>query len=344
MAQVEGDLLASSFGSDNNPILASSFNLEPDNSANGASLRSQASRTSCVFVGASGSYASQPAPLSSSHVASPSARGSFASISEGGAQPDAWGCMGSMGDVSPRSMSEYSPRDATAADSSRLLSDWWVYLANHHVLLAAIGFAPPAHPSPPHRRRLVFATSLAFAFFLASCLFLAKYNTLPTVPRDYSMATRLLMLLRDWPTTLSVALQLLWDVPGASLGSCPCVSVGPPALRKPCGLAMLCCIGCQQLLLGVFYLVAGVLMLLLLGPRPSWHGAWRLGGLFVETKLLAYILAFPISSLVFFALRLEERQAQKVQTPTGTCAPGFVSPGPASPRMASSVHVQAELL
>ena len=65
MAQGEGDLLASSFGSDNNPILASSFNSLPDNPANGASLRGQASRTSCVFVGASGGYASQPAPLSS---------------------------------------------------------------------------------------------------------------------------------------------------------------------------------------------------------------------------------------------------------------------------------------
>ena len=123
--------------------------------------------------------------------------------------------------------------------SLAVYADWLFYTANNHVLLAVL-VGDPSHPYSLNRRKMVLATSCAFAFFLAACLFSAGY-ALPSVPEDYPKTLALLALLRDLPTTLSVSLQLLWDVPGGTLWNCPCARAGPVPLRKPCGLAMLCC-------------------------------------------------------------------------------------------------------
>lgn len=125
-----------------------------------------------------------------------------------------------------------------------LFADWLFYMTSNHVLLSAVCFPQP-HPYSLQRRRLVCATSLAFAFFLAVVLLLAGY-ALPAVPRDYSVSKMLLARLNDWPNTLSVMLQLLWDVSGASLSTCACVRIGPLSFRKACSVAMLCCLACQQ--------------------------------------------------------------------------------------------------
>lgn len=217
-----------------------------------------------------------------------------------------------------------------------LLADWLFYTTNNHVLLAAVGFAHPSHPYPLNRRIQMLATSLAFAFLLASVLLIAGY-ALPSVPGDYSMSKTLLALLRDWPTTASVVLQLLWDVSGGSLSSCPCGRVGPPGLRKMCGFGMLCCLACQQVVMGVVFVASGAVLLVTAGlffehRVFSLDAARSLALLFVETKLLAFGLAVPISSLIFFSLRqaqMASRSAEQTQwdadddarSPYGSSAP-----------------------
>ena len=215
--------------------------------------------------------------------------------------------------------------------------DWVFFILNSHVLLAAIGFAHPSHPYPLQRRRLVCATSLSFAFFLASCLLLAGYVR-PTVPSDYGVTKRVLNLLRDWPTTLSVALQVVWDVgAGATMRSCPCARIGPPALRKPCGLGMLCCLACQQVLLGVVYLAAGI-VLLVIGAlfylhEARLHAVQRFIVLLLETKGLAYVMAVPAATLIFFAVRDHElKQLQQLKQHASQGGGGGGSSNGSTPR------------
>ena len=197
-----------------------------------------------------------------------------------------------------------------SSTNSGLLADWAFYTLNNHVLLAAF-FGHSAHPSPLYRRRLVCATSLAFGFFLSACLFLAgRGTTLQAVPEGYSVTLWLLTSLKDFPTTVAVALQLVWDIAGGSLGSWPCVRVGPPGMRKTCTLAMLCCLVCQQLLLGIVFLTASGVLLLLFGGLWLPERAWRLTNLFLRSKLLAYLLEVPASTGIFFALRHAELDGQ----------------------------------
>jgi hypothetical protein len=212
-----------------------------------------------------------------------------------------------------------------------IIADLKFYLNNNHMLLWAI-FAHPAHPYPPQRRRLVLLNSLAFCFFVSSLLFLAVGRTTHIDVEDKwrwqtleqgAVGLRHLTLLREWPTTLSVLLQLLWDVPGASLGICPCARAGmPPALRKPCGFGMLACLACH--LLGILYGVIGVILLGLLGPGWSTPAALEFGALFARTKLLAFLLALPASSFIFLCLRCHEQCAAPQAAPAATLrgAPG----------------------
>lgn len=184
-----------------------------------------------------------------------------------------------------------------------LISDWIFYMQNNHVLLSAI-FAHPSHPYPLQRRRLVLLNSLCFCFFITSLLFLAGY-ALPSVPAAWRSTLGMISLLRDWPTTASVVLQLVWDVPGSSLGICPCARSGmPPALRKPCGYGMLCCLACH--LLGVIYWAVGAALLLLFGPGMSLQAARKFSVLFWWTKLLALLLAVPTGTVIFLLLRRHE--------------------------------------
>ena len=53
--------------------------------------------------------------------------------------------------------------------------------------------------------------------------------------------------LHDWPITVDTILQLMWDLPSASLGFCPCArSVHvPEGVRTFCGYGYLACFACQ---------------------------------------------------------------------------------------------------
>lgn len=210
------------------------------------------------------------------------------------------------------------------------LADLKFYLNNNHMLLWAFA-AHPAHPYPPQRRRLVLLNSLAFCFFITSVLFLAVGRTAHVDGNDTwrfekkleqgAEGLRHLPLLRHWPTTLSVMLQLIWDVPGSLLGSCPCARSGmPTALRKPCGFGMLCCLACH--LLGILYGVVGVLLLWLLGPGWSNAAVFEFLSLFVRSKTLAFLLALPASSGIFILLRCHEQCVKTEPGWHGRLAPG----------------------
>jgi hypothetical protein len=187
------------------------------------------------------------------------------------------------------------------------LADFKFYIRNNHVLLSAF-VADQSHPSPEQRRRLALLNSLAFGFFLAALLLLAKSRRAADVPDLPAEARGLIALVRNWPITLSVGLQLVWDVGSASLGVCPCAKVGPVALRKPCGYGMLLCLACH--VLGALYAAAGVILLLFFGPALSPASAADLCWLFLISKVLAWLLAVPVGALIFLALRQNELSEQ----------------------------------
>ena len=190
-----------------------------------------------------------------------------------------------------RSVAPFGPRGAFA--------DLLFYLRNNHVLLSAFA-ADPGHPYSPQRRRLVLLNSIGFAFFLA-CLASLGDNCGSSCDREargWLLNTPVLLLMRDWPTTLCVLLQLLWDVPGASLGICHCAQQGP--CPRSCGRGMLVCFVCH--LLGMVYGAAGALLLFLFSQVLSlveWQQVLRL---LATTKALAFAIAVPLSALIFAIL------------------------------------------
>ena len=99
-------------------------------------------------------------------------------------------------------------------------SDFFFYLAQNHVLLAAF-FAHPEHPYSSVRRMLVLLSSVAWAYFLCGLFFVL----FPYGP------VRLLVTV-----TIGTVLQLAWDLPNGMLGSCACAEYGclPAACRRFC--------------------------------------------------------------------------------------------------------------
>lgn len=135
------------------------------------------------------------------------------------------------------------------------LEDCLFYICNNHVLLS-ICFAHPAHPLSRKRRLLVLGNSLAFAFF-TTCVVRGLFGF-----HDLAQTAA---------SVLGAILQLVWDLPGAMLGSCVCVNMPalPIWLRRCCGCASLVCLSCH-LLFGLVYASIGALLLLALpwvGPE-----------------------------------------------------------------------------
>ena len=147
-----------------------------------------------------------------------------------------------------------------------------------------------------------------------------------------------LELLRDWPTTLCVLIQLLWDVPGGSLGICPCAQRGP--CRRPCGRGMLVCFVCH--LLGMVYAAAGAVLLFLftgLHFVTSLHDA---ASLLITTKALAFALALPTSACIFALLRRAEIaqieiSRRQVDSVDGSWSASVARPPLVSPRIGNDL-------
>ena len=179
--------------------------------------------------------------------------------------------------------------------------DCLFYLKNNHVLLSTC-FAHPAHPFSRNRRVLVLANSLAFAFFITCALHaVGLWNQL----RADQLATRVIA------PVVGALLQLVWDLPGAMLGSCVCASCAefPVWLRSCCGFSSLVCLTCH-LLLGLVYAIVGALLLLVL----PWVRIEDVVQEFATSKLLSFLLAVPLNVFIFALLRHWELTEHKAPT------------------------------
>jgi len=221
-----------------------------------------------------------------------------------------WGRSGAHGEEGGRRSFVVSVVPGTPPG---LLRDWVFFAFNNHVLLSVF-LAHPSHPYNAERRRLVLLNSLGFAFFVASLFFLAGH-ALPSVPHDWPTTLKLLSLLADQPTTLSVLVQLAWDASGSSLGVCPCAQL---CCRRPCGFAMLACFVCQTSILGLLYALVGGVLLVIFGPAHfvlDPDAMRRFAVLFWVTKGLAFLLLLaPAGLLIFLILRffeLRERRRER---------------------------------
>ena len=130
-------------------------------------------------------------------------------------------------------------------------------------------------------------------------------------------------------------LQLVWDLPGAMLGSCVCASCAefPVWLRSCCGFSSLVCLTCH-LLLGLVYAIVGALLLLVL----PWVRIDHVVRDFAASKLISFVLAVPLNMLIFALLRHWELKAQQ--------APARLHPEPSSQQArfrTRSVQVRARM-
>ena len=130
-------------------------------------------------------------------------------------------------------------------------TDWWFYIKNNHIFLS-IFLAHDSHPYTRKRRFLVLLNSLSFAFFVT-----ALFQSL--VPNDVAAAALILFYGTMW--------QIIWDVPAAMLGTCPCANMGclPTPVRRCCGCVSFGCL----FLHAALGLVLGVIGALLLMILPS---------------------------------------------------------------------------
>ena len=85
-------------------------------------------------------------------------------------------------------------------------TDGWFYVKNNHVFIS-IFLAHPSHPYTRGRRFLVLLNSLSFAFFVT-----ALFQVI--VPVE---TLRIAVVL-----VYGTLAQIMWDVPAAMLGTCPC--------------------------------------------------------------------------------------------------------------------------
>jgi len=200
---------------------------------------------------------------------------------------------------------------------SDIMRDLFFYLRNNHVLLSAF-LAHKDHPYPPERRRLVLVNSIGFAFFLATISSLGicggscsrraeRHGWVHIAPILTPIAT----FLRDWPTTISVVLQLVWDVPGGSLGICHCAQVGP--CRRSCGRGMLMCYFCHML--GMIYAALGAGLLLLFSLFMGLVAVQDVLLLMLTTKGLAFLFGLPVSCGIFLLLWRHERRERPDERP-----------------------------
>ena len=97
-------------------------------------------------------------------------------------------------------------------------SDSWFYVKNNHVFIS-IFLAHPSHPYTRGRRFLVLLNSLSFAFFVT-----ALFQVI--IPVE---TLRIAVVL-----VYGTLAQIMWDVPAAMLGTCPCAHMAclPPAVQR----------------------------------------------------------------------------------------------------------------
>ena len=195
-----------------------------------------------------------------------------------------------------------------------LLHDFIFYLRNNHVLLSAFA-AHAAHPYPLQRRRLLLLNSIGFAFFVA-CLAQSLGSTCGTSSECESnrrdreqlrsvLGAPLVAVLRDFPTTLSVLLQLVWDVPGSSMGICHCAKQG--TCKQQCGRGMLVCFMCQ--LVGGVYAALGAILLFVFSQLLHIVEVNDVVLLCLTSKALAFLYAIPVSAVLFVWLWRAEADA-----------------------------------
>ena len=188
-----------------------------------------------------------------------------------------------------------------------LIHDLVFYLRNNHMLLAAFT-AHSSHPYGVQRRRLLLLNSVGFAFFI-TCLAQSLGGGCTASSECVSnrrnreqlrevIGAPVVALLRDFPTTLSVLLQLLWDVPQASMGICHCAKHGP--CRKQCGRGMLACFICN--LLGVVYAIAATTLLFIFAKVLGIVEVSDVMLLLLMSKALAFLYAIPMSAAIFALL------------------------------------------
>ncbi|KAL1518939.1 hypothetical protein AB1Y20_003210 [Prymnesium parvum] len=173
--------------------------------------------------------------------------------------------------------------------------DCLFYLRNKHVLLSVF-LAHPHHPFPRHRRALVLANSLAFAFFVTCVMreLLGKQG-----------AAQGLALF------VSAVLQIAWDVPGVMFGACACATATalPVWLRQCCGCASLLCLSCHLLMGAVYALVGLILLAVLPGDELKLYDD------FAAAKLLSFALAVPVDVAVFAMLHYFESRSGLAEKP-----------------------------
>ncbi|KAL1522348.1 hypothetical protein AB1Y20_017340 [Prymnesium parvum] len=193
---------------------------------------------------------------------------------------------------------------------------WWVdcafYLRNHHVAVAPY-CADPAHPFTARRRQVVLISSLAFATFVCTLFEAFSPDHCSLCPTDIrsentAMPVEFFDALRHWPLTVATLLQLVWDVPGAMLGTCPCVQLQKPLwLRRVCSCALLTCTACH-LVLWLLWAVAAMAFIVAIGALQSSH-LGRLREILVAvayTKILAFCLSAGLLVALFTVLRWRE--------------------------------------
>jgi len=172
-------------------------------------------------------------------------------------------------------------------------TDGWFYLKNNHVFIS-IFLAHPSHPYTRERRFLVLLNSLSFAFFVTS--FFQVLMPVETL--------RVAMVL-----VYGTLAQIMWDVPAAMLGTCPCAHMAclPPAVRRLCGCASFGCLCCHTLL-GLVFGAIGAAVLLFLPADQREELIRRFG----ESKLMAFATGVPIALFIYAVLqRCETRQVRR---------------------------------
>jgi hypothetical protein len=185
-----------------------------------------------------------------------------------------------------------------------LLSDFIFYLRNNHVLLFAF-VAHPEHPYPLKRRQLLLLNTFGFALFVA-CL-AQSLGGAGAEARDAEQLKAVLgepvvALLRDFPTTLSVLLQLLWDVPGASMGVCHCAKDapdGPRPCQTLCGRGQILCYVCHLSWWPVVYAATAAILLFVFAQVLNIVDLGDVLLLLLTSKALAFLFAIPTSALIF---------------------------------------------
>ena len=162
--------------------------------------------------------------------------------------------------------------------------DFGVYVLNTHVLLS-VCCAHPKHPMSRFRRLLMLLSSLCFAFFV--CVALARFH----VP-VFGPALGL----------LAGFVQVWWDLIPVLMNALSCQNAClPVGCRRAANCFSFACLALHTVQSFVFALVGAVICVT--APAEDVEGVSEAVGQVVESKLVAFALALPISMVLFTFLR-----------------------------------------